>query len=82
MAPEVPILAGTDANATPGVPASAPFGESQHHELELLVSAGLPGDDARRAATVLRARHFGLTERGAVEPQQTPARGRSAENLS
>ena len=79
MAPEVPILAGTDANATPGVPL---FGESQHHEIDLLVSAGLPADDVLRAATVLRARHFGLTERGAVEPQQTPARGRSAENLS
>jgi imidazolonepropionase-like amidohydrolase len=64
----VPVLAGTDANDTAGVPASPPFGESLHHELELLVDAGLSNLEALRAATVLPARHFGLADRGAIEP--------------
>lgn len=63
----VPVLAGTDANAAPGAPASVPHGESLHHELELLVDAGLSTVDALRAATVLPARHFGLGDRGAIE---------------
>jgi imidazolonepropionase-like amidohydrolase len=64
----VPVLAGTDANSTPGVPASVPHGSSMHHELELLVDAGLSPVDALRAATSLPARHFGLDDRGAVTP--------------
>lgn len=64
----VPILAGTDANAAPGVPARIPHGESLHHELELLVDAGLSTVDALRAATSLPARHFGLHDRGAIGP--------------
>ncbi|MFF4610186.1 amidohydrolase family protein [Streptomyces albidoflavus] len=64
----VPILAGTDANNAPGAPASVPHGPSLHHELALLVDAGLTPLDALRAATVLPARHFGLTDRGAVAP--------------
>jgi imidazolonepropionase-like amidohydrolase len=64
----VPVLAGTDANATPGVPAAIPHGQSLHDELALLVGAGLSTTDALRAATVLPARHFGLADRGAVEP--------------
>ncbi|GFE13402.1 hypothetical protein Sgleb_14490 [Streptomyces glebosus] len=61
----VPILAGTDADSTL---AFVPYGTSLHHELELLVDAGLTTVDALRAATSLPARHFGLTDRGAVEP--------------
>ena len=64
----VPILAGTDANNTPGVPASPPFGDSLHHELELLTGAGLSTVEALRAATVLPAQHFGLTDRGVIAP--------------
>ncbi|MFJ8165719.1 amidohydrolase family protein [Streptomyces sp. NPDC096136] len=64
----VPVLAGTDANATPGVPFTPAHGSSLHHELELLVDAGLSPREALRAATVLPARHFGLTDRGAVRP--------------
>jgi imidazolonepropionase-like amidohydrolase len=64
----VPVLAGTDANNTPGVPASPPFGDSLHHELELLTGAGLSAVDALRAATVLPARYFGLADRGVIEP--------------
>ena len=64
----VPILVGTDANMAKGVPANVPHGESIHRELELLVEAGLSTVDALRAATVLPAKHFGLTDRGAIAP--------------
>jgi imidazolonepropionase-like amidohydrolase len=64
----VPILAGTDANATPGVPYQPAFGASLHDELALLVDAGLTTAAALRAATCLPAKHFGLSDRGAVEP--------------
>jgi imidazolonepropionase-like amidohydrolase len=64
----VPILAGTDANAAEGVPAAISHGSSLHHELELLVDAGLSTLDALRAATDLPARYFGLTDRGVIGP--------------
>jgi imidazolonepropionase-like amidohydrolase len=64
----VPILAGTDANADAGSPAAVSHGDSLHHELELLVDAGLTSLDALRAATVLPARYFALADRGVVEP--------------
>ena len=62
----VPILAGTDANADS--PAAVSHGDSLHHELELLVEAGLSPADALRAATELPARYFGLEDRGVIEP--------------
>jgi imidazolonepropionase-like amidohydrolase len=64
----VPILAGTDANESPGTPARIPHGESLHRELELLVDAGLSTLDALLAATAMPARYFGLTDRGEIEP--------------
>ena len=64
----VPILAGTDANAAAGVPAAISHGSSLHHELELLVDAGLTTVDALRAATSRPARYFGLGDRGVIEP--------------
>ncbi|MQY22273.1 amidohydrolase family protein [Nocardia macrotermitis] len=64
----VPILAGTDAAEQPGLPRLVAHGESLHSELELLVEAGLSTVDALRAATVLPARHFGLSDRGVIEP--------------
>ncbi|MFH8680887.1 amidohydrolase family protein [Streptomyces lydicus] len=64
----VPVLAGTDANTQPGVPFQVPHGTSLHHELELLVTAGLTPAEALRAATSLPARHFGLSDRGAIAP--------------
>ena len=64
----VPILAGTDANAAPSAPAKVLHGESLHHELELLVAAGLSTLDALRAATELPATHFGLSDRGRIAP--------------
>lgn len=64
----VPVLAGTDANTQPGVPFQVDHGTSLHHELDLLVQAGLSPAEALRAATALPAHHFGLTDRGAVAP--------------
>ncbi|WP_432825672.1 amidohydrolase family protein [Dactylosporangium sp. CA-092794] len=64
----VPVLAGTDANTDAEAPGDFTFGDSLHHELELLVDAGLSTVDALRAATVLPAEHFGLTDRGVVAP--------------
>jgi len=64
----VPILAGTDANAAAGLPAAISHGTSLHHELELLVDAGLSTVDALRAATSRPAHYFGLADRGVIEP--------------
>ena len=64
----VPILAGTDTHAERKSPALVWHGESMHRELELLVIAGLSTVDALRAATSLPAEHFGLKDRGVVEP--------------
>lgn len=62
----VPIIAGTDANSSPGVPAAVPHGSSIHHELVLLVEAGLAPIEALRSTTSLAARSFGLDDRGVV----------------
>lgn len=62
----MPILAGTDANATPAAPASPVFGESMHDELALLVGAGLTPAEALDAATCVAAEHFGLADRGRI----------------
>jgi imidazolonepropionase-like amidohydrolase len=64
----VPVLAGTDANAAAGVPAAISHGASLHHELELLVDAGLSPLDALRGATSRPAHYFGLADRGLIEP--------------
>jgi imidazolonepropionase-like amidohydrolase len=61
-------LAGTDANASPGVPVHPPFGRSLHDELELLVQAGLPTGETLRAATVQTATAFGLRDCGVIQP--------------
>lgn len=63
----VTILAGTDAYRGSAAPASIQHGEAFHEELELLVEAGLTPVEALRAATVLPADFFGLTDRGAIE---------------
>jgi imidazolonepropionase-like amidohydrolase len=63
----VPILVGTDANASPFVPAHPPFGESIHDELALLVAAGLSNVEAIQGATSLAAKSFGLYDRGVIK---------------
>lgn len=64
----VRILAGTDSNHLQGIPVQPAYGSSLHHELELLVDAGLSPVEALRAATVLPAQSFGYRDRGAVLP--------------
>jgi imidazolonepropionase-like amidohydrolase len=64
----VPILAGTDAAQQQGMPVHVAHGESLHDELALLVQAGLSESEVVRAATVLPAKHFGLSDRGAIAP--------------
>ena len=60
-AARVPILAGTDA-PNPGTA----HGISLHHELELLVNAGLTPSEALAAATSVPARAFSLADRGRI----------------
>lgn len=62
------LLAGTDANQAPGVPANVDHGASLHRELGLLTEAGLSPTEALRAATGLNAEVFGLTDRGVIAP--------------
>ena len=64
----VPIFAGTDANNAPGAPFQVKHGESLHEELSLLVAAGLMPLEVLRGATILPAKHFGLRDRGAIQP--------------
>ena len=59
----VEILAGSDA-PNPGTAQGA----SLHHELALLVRAGLTPAQALSAATALPAKRFGLVERGRIAP--------------
>ncbi|NGX16075.1 amidohydrolase family protein [Wenzhouxiangella sp. XN24] len=59
----VPLLAGSDA-PNPGTA----HGASLHHELALLVEAGLAPIAALRAATSNPARAFGLPDRGCLQP--------------
>ena len=63
----VPILAGTDANLQPSVPAQVPFGISLHDELDNLVEAGMSNLETLLAATVKPARAFGLHDRGVIQ---------------
>lgn len=64
----ITILAGTDANLQPDLPATVPFGSSRHDELENLVEAGMSNLEALRAATVVPALEHGLHDRGAIRP--------------
>ncbi|MCR3750840.1 amidohydrolase family protein [Lentzea californiensis] len=60
------VLAGTDANSAPGAPFAPKHGESLHHELELMVAAGLTRIEALASATSLPAQVFGLGDRGVI----------------
>ncbi|MFB7652482.1 MULTISPECIES: amidohydrolase family protein [unclassified Streptomyces] len=62
------LVAGTDANEQPGVPAGVPHGSSLHDELHLLVEAGLRPLEALRSATSISATAFGLEDRGRIQP--------------
>jgi len=64
----VRVLAGTDANSTPGAPAAVAFGTSLHRELHLLTTAGFTPAEALRAATHDTAEVFGLPGCGRLTP--------------
>ncbi|KAM5341318.1 hypothetical protein ACJ41O_014349 [Fusarium nematophilum] len=64
----VPILVGSDSNEEPDSPFQTPHGEALHREMELLVEAGMSTVDVLRAATSLPAKHFGLSDRGVIQP--------------
>lgn len=63
----VPILVGTDASEAPYVP-KVWHGTSQHHELELLIKAGLTPIEALQGATSKMADCFGLQNIGRIAP--------------
>jgi imidazolonepropionase-like amidohydrolase len=62
----VPILVGTDASAPDPSLGGLAHGASVHHELQMLVRAGLSPAEALAAATSVPARHFTLTDRGRI----------------
>lgn len=64
----VDILAGSDVSVPARFLGGAAHGASLHHELQLLVRAGLTPVKALRAATSVPARRFGLTDRGRITP--------------
>ena len=64
----VDILVGTDVSVPLPHLGGLAHGASVHHELQLLVAAGLTPIEALRAATALPARRFGLVDRGRIAP--------------
>jgi len=64
----VDVLVGTDASVPIPHLGGLAHGASVHHELQLLVAAGLTPTEALRAATALPAKRFGLTDRGRIAP--------------
>ena len=64
----VDILAGCDVSEPIPILGGLAHGASLHHELQLLVSAGLTPIEALKAATSNPARRFGLNDRGRIVP--------------
>jgi len=64
----VDILAGCDVSEPLPILGGLAHGASLHHELQLLVAAGLTPIEALRAATSTPARRFGLNDRGRIAP--------------
>ncbi len=62
----VDLLAGSDVSEPIPSLGGLAHGASLHHELQLLVAAGLTPIEALRAATSNPARRFGLTDRGRI----------------
>jgi imidazolonepropionase-like amidohydrolase len=62
----VDILAGSDVSEPIPSLGGLAHGASLHHELQLLVVAGLTPVEALRAATSTPARRFGLNDRGRI----------------
>jgi imidazolonepropionase-like amidohydrolase len=64
----VDILAGSDVSEPIPMLGGLAHGASLHHELQLLVAAGLTPIETLSAATSTPARRFGLTDRGRIIP--------------
>jgi imidazolonepropionase-like amidohydrolase len=64
----VDILAGSDVSDPLPILGGLAHGASLHHELRLLVAAGLTPVEALRSATSIPARRFGLADRGRIVP--------------
>lgn len=64
----IDILCGTDSAFPAPHLGGLAHGASVHHELQLLVKAGLTPVEALRAATSVPARIFGLADRGRIQP--------------
>ncbi|WP_456846313.1 amidohydrolase family protein [Cellulomonas sp. P5_C6] len=62
----VDLLVGSDASVPVPYLGGVAHGASVHHELQLLVRAGLTPIEALRAATSVPARRFGLDDRGRI----------------
>lgn len=62
----VDLLVGTDASVPVPFLGGLAHGASVHHELQLLVRAGLTPVEALAAATSVPARRFGLEDRGRI----------------
>lgn len=62
----VDVLAGTDVSMPVPSLGGLAHGASVHHELQLLVAAGLTPIEALRAATATTARRFDLSDRGRI----------------
>lgn len=63
----VDILVGTDVSMPAAHLGGLAHGVSVHHELQLLVEAGLTPVEALRAATSVTARRFDLNDRGIIK---------------
>lgn len=62
----VDILAGTDVSVPMAHLGGLAHGVSVHHEMQLLVEAGLSPLEALKSATSVTARRFSLTDRGRI----------------
>lgn len=63
----VPILAGTDCHDEPNSFFDVRHGESSYREFKLLGEAGLSPLEVLRAAAILPAQVFKLSDRGVIE---------------
>jgi imidazolonepropionase-like amidohydrolase len=66
----VDILVGTDVSVPVPYLGGLAHGASVHHELQMLVQAGLSPIEALSAATAVPARRFGLRDRGRIAKGQ------------
>jgi imidazolonepropionase-like amidohydrolase len=62
----VDILVGTDASVPQPHLGGLAHGASVHHEMQMLVGAGLTPVEVLKAATSVPARRFGLSDRGRI----------------